>query len=71
MTEGVDPTIRRVIDKDLVLKLEEVGKLIHIDKDLYYFRNHPQQLGYIFSKAEGKKIKKKIFIDAKERRQKR
>ncbi len=69
MTEGVNPNIRRTVDKDIVLKLEEVGKLIHIDKSLYYFRNHPQQLGYTFPRHEAAEIKRKILIDARKRRE--
>ncbi len=69
-TEGIDPTIRRTIDKDLLLKLEEVGNLIHVDEDLYYFRNHPAQLGYTFPKKEWKLNRDGIYRRARERREK-
>lgn len=69
-TEGVDPTIRRTIDKDLVWKLEEVGSLVHINRDLYYFRNHPKQLGYTFPKKLWQKNKKMIYGKAIARRKK-
>lgn len=40
MTEGIDPKLRKTVDKDLVFKLEEVGKLMHINKFLMIYRKH-------------------------------
>lgn len=69
-TEGIDPNIRRTVDKDLFLKLEEVGRLIHIDKELYYFRSHPAQLGSTFPKREWKANRDGIYERARQRRKK-
>ena len=33
--------LRRTVDKDIVLKLEEVTKLLYVNKVLYYYRAHP------------------------------
>lgn len=44
MTEGVNPRLRQTVDKDLVLKLEEVGKLLYLDENLYYYREHRHNL---------------------------
>jgi glycosyltransferase involved in cell wall biosynthesis len=44
MTEGINPKLRQTVDKDLVLKLEEVGKLLFIDKVLYNYRKHNKNL---------------------------
>ncbi len=37
-TDGFDPTFRRAADHDLFLKLDEVGPLGYIDKQLYLYR---------------------------------
>ena len=34
--------LRRTVDKDIVLKLEEVTKLLFVDEVLYYYRVHSQ-----------------------------
>ena len=34
--------LRRTVDKDIVLKLEEVTKLLFVNEVLYYYRIHPQ-----------------------------
>jgi len=43
-TEGINPVLKQTVDKDLVLKLEEVGKLIYVDKALYLYRKHNANL---------------------------
>lgn len=37
-TDGIDKMLKRAVDRDLVLKLEEVGSTIHIPVPLYYYR---------------------------------
>lgn len=37
-TDGINPNFKRAIDRDLVLKLEERGNVIHIDDYLYKYR---------------------------------
>lgn len=39
-TVGIDPYLQRAVDKDLVLKLYEVGPLKFINKSLYLYRIH-------------------------------
>ncbi len=39
-TLGIDPYLQRAIDKDLVLKLYEVGPCYYVDKTLYKYRVH-------------------------------
>ena len=39
-TEGINPLLKRAVDKDLYLKMEEVGTLFFIDKPLYLYRIH-------------------------------
>ena len=38
LTEGINPKIKRAVDRDLVLKLEEVGKVKRIKDYLYIYR---------------------------------
>jgi len=73
-TEGVNPELRQTVDKDLIFKLEEVGRLIHIPESMYLYRKHNANL----TRSIGKKPKKyrrwvrdmrlKIYEDAKRRR---
>lgn len=39
-TAGVDALMKRAVDYDLYYKLEEVGKVLHIDKLLYTYRRN-------------------------------
>lgn len=38
LTQGIDTSFKRAIDRDLVLKMEEVGRVIHIPEYLYHYR---------------------------------
>ena len=74
MTEGINPKLKQTVDKDLVLKMEEVGKLIFIDKVLYNYRKHSGNLTSTIRK-KGKEyrkflaeMRKEIFDSARERR---
>lgn len=74
MTDGINPLLRQCVDKDLNLRLEEVGKLIYVDADLYFYRHHPDNLSRSIQKKDPKyqvfvaKMRKQIYIDAKKRR---
>jgi glycosyltransferase involved in cell wall biosynthesis len=67
-TDGVDATLLKCIDKDLVLKLEEVGKLIYVDKCLYLYRRHKNNLTNSLSKTICVNMRKIIYQNAKKRR---
>lgn len=42
---GINPLLKAAEDKDLYLKLEEVGKLLHLPVPLYYYRvNNPNSV---------------------------
>ncbi len=74
MTEGVNPELRQTVDKDLVLKLEEVGKLNHVDAVLYYYREHRANLTKSFRKRTKEyrisvsDRRLKVYVDARKRR---
>jgi glycosyltransferase involved in cell wall biosynthesis len=43
-TNGINPDFKRAIDRDLVLKLEEVGDVIDLNSYLYYYRTNPNSI---------------------------
>ena len=75
VTDGINPDLKQTVDKDLVLKLEEVGKLIYVDKDLYNYRKHAESLTRSTSKKKPAyqkfvlKMRKQIYKDAEKRRE--
>jgi len=44
MTEKVNPFLKKAVDRDIVLKLEEVGRMLHIPQFLYYHRLHSKSI---------------------------
>jgi len=49
-TEGIDPVLLKAVDKDLVLKLEEVGRFVYIPVPLYYHRIHSDSISNSFKR---------------------
>lgn len=49
-TSGLDEQLLKSVDNDLILKLEEVGKLIYIDQPLYFYRRRAESITGMFSK---------------------
>ena len=74
LTEGINPVLRQSVDKDLILKMEEVGKLLFIDKPLYKYRKHSSNISLTIDKKDKEyqeyvsKMRKQIYNDAKKRR---
>jgi len=64
MTEGLDGTLLKAVDKDLILKLEEVGVMKRFPVGLYYHRGHPDSISKSF-KHRSKEYVKKVY-DAKD-----
>ena len=63
MTDGVDPTLLKAVDRDLVLKLEEVGDLVHIDGYLYNHRVHEHSISEMW-KCRSQEYRDKV-VEAK------
>lgn len=38
LTDGIDPSLKAAVDRDLYYRLEEVGTLLHVPVPLYYYR---------------------------------
>ncbi|GAB4199723.1 MAG: hypothetical protein OHK0057_05120 [Thermoflexibacter sp.] len=69
-TSGFNPKLKRAVDQDLFLKLEEIGQVVFVDKPLYYYRRHPAGIS-----QEGNSEKARMFhimamYDAYQRRKK-
>lgn len=45
-TDGFDPNLQAAVDRDLVYKLEEVGKILFLDKPLYFYRRQKRGISY-------------------------
>lgn len=43
-TVGINPLMRRAVDYDLYFKLEEVGRVLHLDKILYLYRHNSHSI---------------------------
>lgn len=43
-TVGIDTLMKRAVDYDMYYKLEEVGRIIHIERLLYYYRQNPHSI---------------------------
>ena len=54
-TEGVDPTLKKAVDKDLTLKLEEQGRILFIPDVLYLYRRHSRNISNRFKKLPKEK----------------
>jgi len=39
-TDGFSPYFRKAVDKDIIYKLEEVGRTLFVNLPLYYYRHH-------------------------------
>lgn len=76
-TEGVNPKLKKAVDRDVVLKLEEVGKLLHIPHVLYGHRCHGGSISATFKRKSKEykndimKMKMQMYESAHERRNKK
>ena len=74
MTSGINPKLKQCVDKELNLRLEEVGRLVYVDADLLYYRRHKDNLSLTIHKKSKKyrdhvvKMRGKIYKDANKRR---
>ncbi len=73
-TDGLDHTLLKAVDKDLVLRLEEVGDLVHIAKPLYLHRNHRDSISGLYRvrtpeyKVMVRESKNRMYLNAWNRR---
>ena len=43
-TEGYSSRYKKAVDKDIIFKLEEAGKLVFMNQPLYMYRHHPNNI---------------------------
>ena len=73
-TPRLNPTMRKSVDKDLHIKMEEVGPVMFIKRPLYLYRKHSENISHSFKrlpphkKAEISNAKKRMYDEAYERR---
>lgn len=74
MTIGLDFRLLKAVDKDVILKLEEVGELLYIPEVLYRYRKHGASISTVFrDRPEGykkkvEKLKNEMYKQARRRR---
>jgi glycosyltransferase involved in cell wall biosynthesis len=69
-TAGFNPTLKRAVDQDLFLKLEEVGEVVFIDKPLYYYRRHAAGISQEGNSEKARMCHIMAMYDAYQRRKK-
>jgi glycosyltransferase involved in cell wall biosynthesis len=67
-TQGINEKYKRAIDRDLVLKLEEVGDVIKIEDYLYYYRINPNSISMDSNRFKSSYWTWQARFDACERR---
>jgi glycosyltransferase involved in cell wall biosynthesis len=73
-TEGLNSSLLKAVDKDLILKLEEVGELKHIAEGLYLHRKHDKSISMGFKSLPSYKktaimdMKMSMYFSARDRR---
>ncbi len=67
-TVGISPNLPKAVDKDLYLKMEEVGPTLYIDKPLYYYRVHSGGISRFGQRQEAMVWFIRVLLKAIERR---
>ena len=67
-TSGINPTLKRAVDKDLYLKVDEVGISSFVDKPLYFYRRHERGISTAQNELKAKYWNAKVYRDTYERR---
>lgn len=67
-TDGINPSLKRAVDQDLYLKLEETGPILFIGKPLYYYRHQSNSISLGDKKYLAFKSEIKVMLDALRRR---
>jgi glycosyltransferase involved in cell wall biosynthesis len=67
-TNGFDPDYQRAVDRDIFLKLEEVGELAFVDQALYLYRRHDLGISQGGNGMKAANFELRARMDAYERR---
>lgn len=67
-TEGINENLKRAVDQDLVLRLYEVGDVLHVPELLYKYRQHGGGISTLANRGKAKYWHWVVIIDAARRR---
>lgn len=67
-TEGINEYLKRAVDQDLVLRLYEVGEVLHVSESLYRYRQHGGGISTMGNKGKAKYWHWVAIMDAAKRR---
>ena len=67
-TDGINPTLKRAVDQDLVMRLYEVGDVLHIPEALYRYRQHNGGISTMANQGKAKYWHWVVIMDAAKRR---
>lgn len=68
ITDGINPDLRRAIDQDLVMRLYEVGEVLHLPEFLYRYRKHERGISTMSNAGKAKYWHWVVIMDAAKRR---
>lgn len=67
-TAGISPILKRAVDQDLVMKLYEVGEVLHLAENLYKYRQHDGGISTMTNQGKAKYWHWVVIMDAAKRR---
>lgn len=67
-TEGINKTLKRAVDQDLVMRLYEVGEVLHVPESLYRYRQHEAGISTMANQGKAKYWHWVVIMDAAKRR---
>jgi len=67
-TEGINENLKRAVDQDLVLRLYEVGEVLHVSESLYRYRQHGAGISTMANMGKAKYWHWQVIMDAARRR---
>ena len=68
ITSGINPDLKSAVDQDLYLKILEVGDVVFIEKNLYFYRRYSGGISQESSKNSAKENFAKVIFDTMKRR---
>lgn len=67
-TDGINENLKRAVDQDLVLRLYEVGEVVHVPASLYRYRQHERGISTMANQGKAKYWHWVVIMDAAKRR---
>lgn len=67
-TSGISPSLKRAVDQDLVMRLYEMGDVLHLPECLYKYRQHEGGISTMANQGKAKYWHWVVILDAAARR---